>query len=233
MKTCFIDYRTPFNDIRTLSNYGLKVIKVPKCNDLYTAINGHPDIQLHIINNSEIIVAKNTNSDFISTLKDMGLQIYESSNYLQNKYPNNIILNALSFTNFFVHNLKYTDKILLNKMQKRTLINVPQGYTKCSCAVVNENSIITSDKKIYESLIQKGFNILLLPPGDIILEGFDYGFIGGTCGLISKTKMAFFGSLDNYTYGNQVKEFLESSGVTPIYLNEGKLVDRGSILTLL
>ncbi|EOR19788.1 hypothetical protein A500_20195, partial [Clostridium sartagoforme AAU1] len=81
-------------------------------------------------------------------------------------------------------------------------------------------------------LINYDFDILLLPPGDIILEGLDYGFIGGSGGLISKDKMAFFGNLKSYMYGEKVLNFLNKYGVSPIYLKDGKLQDRGSLLIL-
>lgn len=232
MKICFVDYRTPENDIYKLQKEGLDVIKIPKCPALYEAINGHPDIQLHIINNSEIILSKNSSQTLINSLEGRNLTISKSERELTEKYPYDIILNGISTNNFFIHNIKYTDPKLLTKMSSRKLINVTQGYTKCSCAVVSENAIITSDKKIEKILKENGFNVLLIPPGDILLPGLDYGFIGGCCGLISKEKMAFFGNLDNYIYGNEVKNFLKTNGVSPLYLNNGKLVDRGSILTI-
>ena len=72
----------------------------------------------------------------------------------------------------------------------------------------------------------------MIPSGDISLPGLDYGFIGGTCGLISKNQMAFFGNLENHPYGNHIKNFLLKYDVEPIYLSNGKLIDRGSILTI-
>ena len=50
--------------------------------------------------------------------------------------------------------------------------------------------------------------------------------------MISPDKIAFFGELDHYQYGTEVKSFLAKYGVTPIYLKKGKLVDRGSLFVL-
>ncbi|WP_375546342.1 DUF6873 family GME fold protein [Clostridium tertium] len=44
--------------------------------------------------------------------------------------------------------------------------------------------------------------------------------------------MAFYGSLDLYIYGDKVKSFLKKYGVSPIYLMNEKLHDRGSLLVL-
>ena len=79
-------------------------------------------------------------------------------------------------------------------------------------------------------IINEDFDILLLPFGDIELSGFNYGFIGGVGGMISDNSMAFFGSLDNYAFGNEIKKFLYKYDVKPIYLSNTKLIDRGSLL---
>ena len=123
----------------------------------------------------------------------------------------------------------YYSKILDYCKNKKT-INVKQGYTKCSILPVKEKAIITNDKGIYNTLKNENFDVLLLPFGDIELSGFNYGFIGGVGGMISDNSMAFFGSLDNYIFGNEVKNFLYKYDVKPIYLNNTKLIDRGSLL---
>ena len=97
---------------------------------------------------------------------------------------------------------------------------------------VQEKAIITNDKGIYNTLKNESFDVLLLPFGDIELSGFNYGFIGGVGGMISDNSMVFFGSLDNYIFGNEVKNFLYKYDVKPIYLNNTKLIDRGSLMVL-
>src|SRR3712207_6103016 len=129
-------------------------------------------------------------------------------------------------TLFRSHYLNYTDKNLLSliKLSNKKLINTKQGYTKCSTAIVNDSAIITSDKNIAKSLQKENIDILLLPPGDIILPGLNYGFIGGACGLIEKNILAFYGSLECYAYGKEVLSFLKKHKVEPIFLSEGKLI---------
>ncbi len=95
---------------------------------------------------------------------------------------------------------------------------------------IKEKVIITNDTGIYNTLKNEDFDILLLPFGDIELSGFNYGFIGGVGGMISDNSMAFFGSLDNYAFGNEIKKFLYKYDVKPIYLSNTKLIDRGSLL---
>ncbi|VYU08967.1 hypothetical protein [Clostridium tertium] len=231
---CFVDYRISNTEEKSLKYLGANIIKVPPCDNLYEAIKGHVDIQLNIINKKkkEIIIHKGISNTFKNELIKNNINFIESEKSLGLKYPNNIFLNALVLENYFIHNLKYSDEILLKTQSNKISINVNQGYTKCSSLVVNEKSIITNDTGIYNSLLKYDFDILLIPPGDIVLEGFEYGFIGGTGGLIDSSTMAFFGSLENYKYGKEVENFLKKHNVNPINLSNGKLYDRGSLFTL-
>ena len=227
---CFVDYRTTENEINSLKKLNYDIIKIPKDNNLYEAINGHTDIQLNILNKNTIIINKNINLSFKELLKTKNINFIESNSTLSSKYPSNISLNAYITDNYLVHNLKFTDKKILEYCKNKKTINVNQGYTKCSILPLREKVIITNDTGIYNTLKNEGFDILLLPFGDIELSGFNYGFIGGVGGMISNDSMAFFGSLDNYTFGNEVKKFLYKYDIKPIYLSNTKLIDRGSLL---
>lgn len=227
---CFVDYRTTDNEINSLKKLNYDVIKIPKDNNLYEAINGHTDIQLNILNNNTLIVNKNITLSFKELLKTKNINFIESDSTLLSKYPSNISLNAYITDNYLVHNLKFTDKKILEYCKNKKTINVNQGYTKCSILPLREKAIITNDAGIYNTLKSENFDILLLPFGDIELSGFNYGFIGGVGGMISNDSMAFFGSLDNYAFGNEVKKFLYKYDIKPIYLSNTKLIDRGSLL---
>ena len=227
---CFVDYRTTENEINSLKKLNYDVIKIPKDNNLYEAINGHTDIQLNILNKNTIIINKNINLSFKELLKTKNINFIESNSTLSSKYPSNISLNAYITDNYLVHNLKFTDKKILEYCKNKKTINVNQGYTKCSILPLREKVIITNDTGIYNTLKNENFDILLLPFGDIELSGFNYGFIGGVGGMISNDSMAFFGSLDNYAFGNEVKKFLYKYDIKPIYLSNTKLIDRGSLL---
>ena len=227
---CFVDYRTTENEINSLKKLNYDVIKIPKDNNLYEAINGHTDIQLNILNKNTIIINKNINLSFKELLKTKNINFIESNSTLSSKYPSNISLNAYITDNYLVHNLKFTDKKILDYCKNKKTINVNQGYTKCSILPLREKVIITNDTGIYNTLKNENFDILLLPFGDIELSGFNYGFIGGVGGIISNDSMAFFGSLDNYAFGNEVKKFLYKYDIKPIYLSNTKLIDRGSLL---
>lgn len=231
MKYFFIDERTLEEESDRLEIFG-NVIRVPKHPSIYESVCGHTDLLINIINEKELLVHKDMHTSFISLLNSLNIKVKLSLSSLEEGYPGNIILNGINLKNYFIHNLKYTDKNLLKEVKGKTLINVKQGYSKCSTAVLSENAIITSDISIAKKLNELKFDVLLLPPGDIDLPGINYGFIGGCSGLVAENIMAFFGTLDNYTYGFEVKNFLKKHRVDPIYLGKGRLIDRGSIFAI-
>lgn len=232
---CFVDYRITKEEFNSLLNLNMSPILIPKSDLVYEAINGHPDIQMNILKNNsstKIIVQKDISEDFKNILIQNNISFIVSKYNLSYTYPNDIILNSLISEKYFIHNLKYSDENLLKSQSSKIHINVPQGYTKCSILPVRENALITSDKGIFKALQSYDFDILLLPPGDISLPSLDYGFIGGVGGMISNNAMAFFGDLDSYNWGDEVKKFLYKYDVSPVALRKGKLIDRGSLLTL-
>lgn len=230
MKTLIVDYRISELEKFTLSSLGYNLLSCPKNNKLYKAIDGHPDIMLHPISeNKEIIVHKDISCDFIKALKSLNYKVIKTTNSLTDAYPKDIILNALNLKNIFLHKLDCTDPSLLEKVYNKKLLNTKQGYTKCSTAIIKDTAIMTSDTSIAKLLYEENLDVLLLPPKHIQLPHLDYGFIGGSCGLIDKDLLAFFGDLEEYPFKYEVKNFLKKHKVDYLSLGEGPLIDRGSI----
>jgi len=232
LKYAFVDFRISHEELLALENLNCKVILCEPCNSLYPAICGHPDILIHFIDNNNVIIHKDTSSTFEETLKSLNLTVLRSTDALTDKYPKDIILNAVNTSDFFMHNIRYTDKTLLENIHDKTLINVNQGYSKCSTVVLSNKAFITSDICIYKELNIYGYDVLLIPSGDILLPHLNYGFIGGTCGMIDSKTIVFYGNLDLYPHGDLIKIFLNKHGITPIVLTNSQLIDRGSIYFL-
>ena len=231
MKNLIVDFRIHDDEKKHLYSLGYKLLICPPSDLLYEAVCGHPDMLMNISENS-IIVHKDMKGEFIQELELLNYIVYKSKSSLQELYPYNVILNSLSLGNLFVHSIKHTDTNILRFLKNRKIIDVKQGYTKCSTCIVNDHAIITSDNSIAKALTLEKIDVLLIPPGDILLPGLNYGFIGGATGLIEDNVMAFYGHLDHYIYGKEVLKFLNKHKVEPVFLRNGKLIDRGSIFRL-
>lgn len=229
MKYAFVDYRISDEEFNNLSKLNCNIIKCEPSNKLYDAICGHPDILIHFINKNKVIIHKDTSKKFEEMLIKLNFEVIRSLNSISDKYPNDIILNAINTTSAFIHNLKYTDPVLLKEVTNKKTINVNQGYSKCSTVVINDNAFITSDKSIYSALKCNNYDVLLLEPGNISLPGLNYGFIGGTCGMLDSNTIVFYGSLEKHPQYLEIVNFLNKYDITPIYLSNKPLIDRGSI----
>ena len=169
-------------------------------------------------------------------------------------YPGDIIYNACSTGKYFLHNLKYTAPELLAAAKAAGLefIDIPQGYAKCSIAVVSENAVITYDRGIASAIAAVGgkvisydatldcsvtdksrntLEVLLITPGHINLPGYNTGFIGGCTGLdYIHNELIFNGDLSLHPDGDSIREFVESHGVTIKDFPGRPLTDIGSII---
>ena len=146
-------------------------------------------------------------------------------------YPADVPYNACCTGKYFIHNLKYTAPELLHaaKSAGLTLIDVRQGYSRCSCLPVTEAAVITADWGIAAACGAAGLQVLLVCTGHVELPGYDYGFIGGCGGRVGDS-IVFHGSLDRHPDGPRIRSFIEECGLTVVDFPEFPLRDIGSII---
>ncbi len=108
-----------------------------------------------------------------------------------------------------------------------------QGYTKCSVCVVDENSVITADKKIASIAAAAGMSVLTVSEKLAALDGFEHGFIGGASFKISRNEMAFTGVINAPDERSRIERFLNERGVSAVYLTDEPLFDIGSAIPII
>ncbi len=218
-----------------LKKRNIQIIKTIGCDECYEAIKFHPDITVCNLGNGKVIVAPNVYKYYLDLLSPKGFQVIKGESYIKSKYPHNIQYNVVIMGKYAIHNFDYTDKKILEYINKKNLIkiNIKQGYSKCSICIVDENSIITSDEGIYNSVIEQGIDCLLITPGNIDLFDLNYGFIGGCTGFLSKNEIAFLGDVSRHPDYEMINMFLKSKGKKVVNLSNEKLLDLGSIIPLM
>ena len=132
-------------------------------------------------------------------LLEYGYEIVKISSPTSAKYPSDIALNALKIGNLICGKLKYVAKEIIEyaKALGFQLIDVKQGYSACSTLVLDDDTVVTADKSIYNALAKAGKRVVLISQGDIKLDGYDYGFIGGASCVIDDT-VYFFGDIKKH-----------------------------------
>lgn len=217
-----------------LSNCGHNVIKIPKNPKLYTAIESHPDIVLCQINDT-LFIEKTTydyisekNPNFSSILSDFKIVITPDIEI--GKYPHDVRLNLAYTGKYALHNFKHTDALLTKHLVEKDveLVQISQGYSKCSILVVDENSIITGDKGIYDQVKDK-LDCLLINQGDVLLKGMEYGFIGGASGKYLD-EIWFYGDIYSHLDYDRILDFITRRGLKIKGFSEYPLEDIGSVV---
>lgn len=218
---------------KNLKNMGLTIIKTRKCGKVYDSIGYHPDIQLCLLDKTSLVVAPGQYDYFRERLSPYGLEVIKGETELGEKYPKNISYNVGIIDNYAFHTSKYTDPILKRELEKRSieLIDIKQGYSKCSMAVIDKDKLITADRIIDKEARRLGLDSLLISPGHISLEGQNYGFIGGSTGF-KDGQLLVAGHLKDHPDMGRVEKFLAQSNYKLNYLSDKRVEDLGTIFII-
>lgn len=232
MKNAILDFRASAKTVDALEKLGFKVIKTPQMATVYTTICGHADIMIHKLEDN-LLVAEPTAYDYFC--KSLGnVSVVQGKTVLSAKYPFDIAYNAARVGKNLFCNEKYTDETILDFADKNgiNIANTKQGYAKCSICIVSDNAIITSDKNIAAVAEKNKIDVLMVDDSSIKLIGFEHGFIGGATGLITENILAVNGDINYHTDCNRILDFCKSHKTEVLSLNNGPIIDIGSILII-
>lgn len=219
-----------------LKNRNIEIIKTCGCEGLYEAVKYHADMQVCYLGEGNIVVAPNVYEQYKNILAGYEFNIIKGTNYIKNKYPYNISYNVALFGEYAIHNFEYTDENIIKYIDDNNIkkINVKQGYCKCCICIIDETSIITSDKGIYKAVSKYNeIDCLLIETGSIDLFDMNYGFIGGVSGLLDCDEVAFLGDIKKHPNYHKIKEFVNKRGKKIISLGKNRLIDLGSIIPVM
>lgn len=191
----------------------------------------HADMSFCHIGNSEIVVADSLSEDTFRKLTQEGFHCQKSFEAITGEKS---LLNVCLLGKQALCHTKYADQALLQLLAKHgvTILHTNQRYTKCSSAVIAENALITADESVYRVCKQHQIDVLKIRSGHIGLSGYDYGFIGGCCGMISRDMLAFSGEIRQHPDYDIISAFAKNYGVRLLSLSKEPLYDIGGILPL-
>lgn len=229
-----IDEKVDDEYLKYLELLDYSIIKVPINNNLYDEISSHVDISVCKVKEKMFIEPM-----LYNLVKMPGSVCGEETVY--SKYPFDIKYNLCSIGDVVVHNFKYTDKKILkyiddNKLEK---INVAQGYTNCSIAVLDDKSCITSDTEIAKKLSKKNIDVLLISKKSeenikLLKNDMTYssmhGFIGG-CLVKIENKIILFGDSKKLFEREKIIKFITDKGYEFVDFSNKEIIDYGGIVT--
>lgn len=236
-KYVIIDSRMRRIEKDFFKSLGYKIIEIKKSEKVYPEISSHVDIFVSQID--DILICEKSQYEYLKNSIPTA-KIICGEDEVQCKYPNDVKYNVCQIGNNVVHNFKYTDKKISQIIDEKNLkkIQISQGYTNCSIAVIDEKSTITSDKKIAQELENNNIDCLYFQNSykiKLLDENANYskmnGFIGGAIGKIDN-KIIVFGDLSKIDTDNEIRMFVESKNLELIDFNGLDVIDYGGIITI-
>ena len=219
---------------KKLEKMGIEPIFTTKSTNVRKGIQNHADLAVCPLSISDFLITKEQ-SELREKLIKNGYNAEFIEENLQSDYPNDVLLNCVIIGKHIFYNPKTVSAKIRDFVKENGLIEVTvrQGYTKCSIAPVSVDAFITDDISIGSRGDEFGFDVLVIDKGDIKLQNFDYGFIGGATGKIAEDKMIITGKADKLSDCDKIKKFLYKHNVELIELTNDSVEDIGSIFPLI
>ena len=198
-------------------------------------VAAHPDMQFLCIDDTVILSKElyDTNPTLRAVI-DGRFKIRFARREYTDTYPGDILLNCLRLEGYlFCKGDAVDDEVKRLCIEKGLeIVDVKQGYAACSTLSVGD-AVITADTGIYESAMSKGFDALLISAGNILLKGYDHGFIGGASFYNKEKKCVyFFGNVTNHPDYYIISDFLSVRGIRSVFYEKPELEDFGGAVLL-
>ena len=210
----------------------IKVVNVNENPFLDTPVSRHADILANYVGKSTFLVDKNQ-VELCNYIEEDGGECVLIDN-IKSPYPNDCLLNFADIGDYIICNKSILTEQIVKLMPNKEIVDVKQGYSKCCVCICKQNTIITDDISVYNAVLQyDNINSLLVEKGSVHIDKYDYGFIGGCCGLIDRNTLLFNGDLSLHSDFDKIKKFLYDNNVNYIDIKGKKLTDIGSIIPIM
>lgn len=220
-------------EVRDKANeMGISLIGIPRCEYLPEPTSHHPDMLFYRLSDGALITDRryyDHNRKFFERIAQYR-EIKTSIADISKVYPADIRYDILNIDGVIYGR---TDMACPEAVQEaRRIVQVKQGYARCSVLYAGDCAV-TADEGLCKALNEDGIDVLKITPGNIELEGYGTGFIGGASAYIKELDtVLFFGDLSAHPDGDNIFEFLSSRGHKVKFVPEVKLSDYGGFVGL-
>lgn len=214
---------------------GGEVITPASIDVLTPSMRRHADLGIVIVGEKKAVCPPETCDYYTQKLSPYGFEIISGKKNVGSNYPSDCAYNVgiVGKKCFLAKGVcdEHLYDILISEGYE--IIEVKQGYSKCSICPVDENTFITGDYGIAKKGRENGFEVLLIENDKIFLPPFRNGFWGGSCGMGDCDTLLVNGDISLIPSGDKIKRFLDSKNIKIKKLKEGQVVDIGSIIPLM
>lgn len=221
--------KTSFKVLASLKAMGYTPVPLPSYERLPEPVSSHPDMLIYTMRSGQLLTYTgyfNANR----SLFDMLCREVVTEDILPDKvYPHDIYLNALRLGDTVYGRCDSLSPYILSDTKKA--VNIHQGYARCSACVIDGSAVITADRGIAFAAGASGTEVTLIESGNIILDGYGYGFIGGASGRLGDG-VAFIGDPMTHPSGDKITTAVLRRGLDIIILDDGMLCDCGGLILI-
>lgn len=223
-------YKNAFS--AALSAYFEDIIFLPDNPHVAPALAGHFDLSVFKTADNKLICASYLKGTrFENELHNREVDLIFDTAEQKSDYPMDCALNAMQAGKYLICNSEICSERITDACKGSTVINVKQGYVRCSVLHVAGNNYITADNGIASALTKAGCDVLMISTGGIELPGYDYGFIGGAS-FVCDNRVFFMGSINTHPDCAKILGFIEHCGMQTVSLGNGKLLDTGGAVVV-
>ncbi len=189
-------------------------------------ISSHPDMILSVMDGKLFChnTYYNKNKALLDTIaRRAELDVVASKCERSKDYPYDIAFNVLICENTVLAKESH----ICPDMRIYPITDTNQGYAGCT-SLFASGHIITADSSIIKSAVKANIPTYRISGKDILLGGYDTGFIGGACGVFGD-KIYICGDYRHSKSGIELYEFCKQFSLELISLCDGDVYDIGGI----
>ncbi len=212
---------------------GIKVIPPYEVAALRGGMRRHGDITFSYLGDGVAICAPEAYDYYSHALESLPIKLVKGNCPVGSNYPWDAAYNIAIVGERIFCRVDITDSVVLKKATEMgyKIINIKQGYAKCSVCPVDENSAISADMSFYKAASKEGIEVLLTDNCPIVLEGYPNGFFGGAAYMEGAGVFSAKGDVRLLADYEKIKLFLEKRNISIKY-REGSVTDFGSFIPL-
>ncbi len=233
VKTPYIPQGKTLFAVGDVKRDDITIIKPFYLDKLPHGLRYHADLSFCYLGDGIAVCAPESYDYYIKAFENTSLEIIKGEKYLDMHYPKDASYNVAIVGDKMFCKKDIADRVLLDKAEEcgYEIININQGYAKCSVCPIDEKSAISADASFCKAAEKAGIDTLRITNETIQLRGYDNGFFGGCAYLCDKNTFCTKGDITTHPDYEKISLFLEKRNIKTEYTKtKDFLCDFGSFI---
>ncbi|MBQ8003058.1 MAG: hypothetical protein IJ297_06415 [Clostridia bacterium] len=212
----------------------VEIIKPYPIQTVVQSMSLHADLSICYLGRGIAICAPEAFEYYKEKLSCYNISLIRGETIVCRNYPCDAAYNVAIVGNKIFCKEKITDNTLKSCAIQMgyEIININQGYAKCSVCPIDEKTAISADMSFVKKASEAGIEVLPITNEGIQLKGFSEGFFGGCAFMTDKHTFSLKGDIDTLPSVEKIRAFLLQKGIS-IENQTGQVQDFGSLVPII